>query len=111
VRGENVIAFNIADNRVSVTGATFEDKSVFMKPLENQVSFRILVDRTSLETFIDSGRYTFTNYFRPEASERGLEIFSIGGTTTISSLIVRELNSAWEPVPEKNKEKSNRMKK
>jgi fructan beta-fructosidase len=101
VRGENVIAFNLTDNRVSITGATFEDKSVFMKPLENQVSFRILVDRTSLETFIDGGRYTFTNYFRPEASERGLEIFSIGGTTTVSSLIVRELNSAWEPVTEK----------
>ena len=111
VRGENVIAFNKYKNSVRVTGATFEDKSVSMLPLGNKVTFRVLVDRTSLETFIDGGRYTFTNYFRPEASERGLEIFSIGGTTTISSLIVRELNSAWEPIPEKNKEKSNRMKK
>lgn len=101
VRGENVIAFDKSKNRVSVNGATFDDKSVSMLPQGNKVTFRVLVDRTSLETFVDSGRYTFTNYFKPEASERGLELFSIGGTTTILSLIVRELNSAWEPIPEK----------
>jgi fructan beta-fructosidase len=56
---------------------------------------RILVDRTSIETFADDGRVSLTSCFLPKAEAKPLSFVVKGGGATIRSLVVHELKSAW----------------
>ena len=49
---------------------------------------RLLVDRTSIETFADDGRVALSGCFLPPANNKSLEVFSESGAVTIRSLRV-----------------------
>ena len=53
----------------------------------------ILVDRTSVETFVNGGEVSSTRYALPK--HNGLSVKAEGGAVTIQSLTVYPLNSAW----------------
>ena len=53
----------------------------------------MLVDRTSIETFINQGEISSTRFVLP--NENGLSVKAEGGAVTIQSLTVYPLNSAW----------------
>jgi sucrose-6-phosphate hydrolase SacC (GH32 family) len=55
---------------------------------------RLLVDRTSIETFADDGRVALSGCFLPPANNKSLEVFSERGAVTIRSLRVTELKPA-----------------
>ena len=64
-------------------------------PEEGKLRLRILVDRTTLEIFANGGRVYMPMHVKPEMEHQGIEVFSMGGETRISSLMIHELKSIW----------------
>ena len=62
-----------------------------------RISLQILVDRTSIEVYANSGRTAMTSCFLPNPDDRSLAFFTIGGTAHVSRMQVFELRSAWRP--------------
>ena len=56
------------------------------------VDLRIFVDVTSVEVFVDGGRYTFTGNVYPEEGDRGIEFFAQGGSCIIEKAVRYELD-------------------
>ena len=67
-----------------------------LQPADDRtLQLRILVDRTSIETFANDGRVSLTGCFLPKGDQPRLVLRASGGTARIRSLVVYELNSAW----------------
>ena len=73
--------------------------SVEFAPLElgadGKVRLRILVDRSSVETFADNGRVTITDQVFPKRSSKKIQLFSTGGRAQLTNLKIWQLESAW----------------
>lgn len=87
VRGERV-AYSTADRRLTALGSA---------PLELKAGvlrLRILVDRTSLETFANDGQVALAGCFLPPANNKHLRVFAEGARVRVRSLRVTELSPA-----------------
>jgi sucrose-6-phosphate hydrolase SacC (GH32 family) len=87
IRGERV-AYSTADRRLTALGSA---------PLELKdgvLRLRVLVDRTSLETFANDGQAALAGCFLPPANKKHLAVFAEGGSVRIRSLRVTELKPA-----------------
>ena len=80
-----------------------EKKTIFCKeeespciPKEGKIKLQLLVDRTSIEIFINDGEYYMPMGSIPDDDNRSLNIFAEGGAAKIISLEVNELNSSWK---------------
>jgi sucrose-6-phosphate hydrolase SacC (GH32 family) len=89
IRGVPVV-FNSKNNSV-----TCKDEESPCKPIDGKIKLRLLVDRTSIEIFINDGRYFMPMASIPDDDDLSLKVFCEGGDTEIISLEVNELNSAW----------------
>ncbi len=90
VRGEELV-YRVKDKKLKGLGES---------PVELQdgkLKLRVVVDRTSIETFAQDGQVSLTGCFLPK--DQGLALFSRGGTARVRSLVVHELTSAWEKLP------------
>lgn len=56
----------------------------------NRVTLRILVDRTSVEMFVDDGRYVHSSAAFPYLIDTGLALFTIDGTAVFENVVIRE---------------------
>jgi fructan beta-fructosidase len=63
---------------------------------DNHLKLEILIDRTSIETFADDGRVSFTSCFLPKPSTEPITMFAKGGAARVISLSVFSLQSAWK---------------
>ncbi|MFC8516382.1 glycoside hydrolase family 32 protein [Streptomyces sp. NPDC057257] len=54
------------------------------------VKLRILVDRTSVEMFVDDGRYVHSSEAFPYLIDTGLALFTIDGTAVFRNTVIRE---------------------
>jgi fructan beta-fructosidase len=87
------LTFNIRGIPVILTSKTIESGTE-PASAERQVStVEILVDRASIETFVNEGEISSTRFVLPK--ENGLSVKSEGGAVTIRSLTVYPLNSTW----------------
>ncbi|MEV7890102.1 glycoside hydrolase family 32 protein [Streptomyces sp. NPDC002817] len=59
-------------------------------PGARTVKLRILVDRTSVEMFVDDGRYVHSSEVFPYLIDTGLALFTIGGTAVFRDVLIRE---------------------
>ncbi|GAG00914.1 unnamed protein product, partial [marine sediment metagenome] len=64
-------------------------------PIDGLLSLRILVDRTSVETFVNDGEVSLTTAFVPKNLNTGLELYAKGAPVTIRRLRVTKLKSSW----------------
>jgi sucrose-6-phosphate hydrolase SacC (GH32 family) len=87
VRGQPVV-YSTADQRLAALG------SATVALADGVLRLRLLVDRTSIETFADDGRVALSGCFLPPANNKSLEVFSERGAVTIRSLRVTELKPA-----------------
>jgi sucrose-6-phosphate hydrolase SacC (GH32 family) len=87
VRGERV-AYSTADRRLTALG------SAPLQLKDGVLRLRILVDRTSLETFANDGQVALAGCFLPPANNKRLRAFADGGSVRIRSLRVTELQPA-----------------
>ncbi len=61
-------------------------------PAARRVRLRILVDRTSVEMFVDDGRYVHSCEAFPYLIDTGLALFSIDGTAVFRDTVIREFS-------------------
>ena len=83
-------AVTYAEGTVTSLGATAN-----VSPIAGLLALRILVDRTSIETFANRGAVSMTSCFLPKNINTGLEVYAKGGDAKIRSLRVTKLQSSW----------------
>ena len=66
------------------------------KPKDGKIKLQILVDRTSIEIYINDGEYFMPMGSIPDDDNKSLGVYAKGGEAKIESLIVHELKSAWQ---------------
>ncbi|MCD9879793.1 glycoside hydrolase family 32 protein [Streptomyces guryensis] len=54
------------------------------------VKLRILVDRTSVEMYVDDGRYVHSSEAFPDPADTGLALFTIDGPAVFRNTVIRE---------------------
>ncbi len=87
------LTFNLRGIAVILTATTIESGHK-PTPVQGKISkVEILVDRTSVETFVNDGEVSSTRYALPKSN--GLSVKAEGGPVKIQSLTVYPLNSAW----------------
>jgi sucrose-6-phosphate hydrolase SacC (GH32 family) len=64
-------------------------------PINGKIQIRILVDRNSIEIFANNGRIYMPMRALPIKGKKGLQVYSKGGSTKVTSLKTRELHSIW----------------
>ena len=62
----------------------------------NTIKFRVFVDQSSVEVFVDGGKTVLTALIFPDPGDRGVELFARRGTATLRSLSAWELDSIWK---------------
>jgi sucrose-6-phosphate hydrolase SacC (GH32 family) len=88
IRGQTV-SYDVASHTLSALGEA-------PVQLENgHLHLEILIDRTSIETFANDGRVSFTSCFLPGRTDHPLEMFCDGGKANIAAMSVFPLKSAW----------------
>ena len=85
VRGEK-ITYDAKTNTISCLG-----RSATIAPVDQKLSIRALVDRTSLEVYVDDGRLVFTFYRFFDPAQKDLSLSIVNGTIEITSLNVHEI--------------------
>jgi fructan beta-fructosidase len=88
------LTFNIRGVPVILTSQTIESGSSPASVIDHIKTVEILVDRASIETFVNRGEISSTRFVLP--NENGLSVKAEGGSVTIQSLTVYPLNSAWK---------------
>jgi fructan beta-fructosidase len=63
-------------------------------PDQGMIRMHIFVDSASVEVFAQDGRVVFSNCIFPSGQSQGLELFVDGGTVTLNSLGIYQLNPA-----------------
>ena len=81
-----------ADNQIHCLG-----KSAPVEPVAGVLHLRILIDRTSVEIFGNSGAVCLSSCFLPIDRSTTVRCFSKTGPVQIHNFVVRRLASAWAP--------------
>jgi levanase/fructan beta-fructosidase len=85
--------FNIRGISVTLTSNTLESGAPPSAVADKIDTVEILVDRASIESFVNEGELSSTRFVLP--SDNGLSIQAEGGSVIIKSLDVFILKSAW----------------
>jgi sucrose-6-phosphate hydrolase SacC (GH32 family) len=88
------LAFNIRGIPVVLTSRTVESGHRPASVIDQIKTVEILVDRASIEVFVNGGEISSTRFFLPK--ENGLSVKAEGGPVTIQSLTIYPLKSAWK---------------
>ena len=87
------LTFNIRGVPVVLTSTTVESGTHPAVVADRVKTVEILVDRASIETFVNRGEISSSRFVLPK--ENGLSVKAEGGPVTIQSLNVNQLGSAW----------------
>jgi len=87
------LIFNIRGVPVVLTAKHLESGAKPASVAGEVRTVEILVDRASIETFINDGELSSTRFVLPK--ENGLSVKAEGGSATIESLTVYQLSSIW----------------
>nr|WP_246300823.1 GH32 C-terminal domain-containing protein [Actinopolyspora biskrensis] len=66
-------------------------------PAAKRVDLRALVDRTTIELFLDDGRYVHSHLVFPDPTDTGVTLFTVGGAAVFSSVVIREFDPIRPP--------------
>ncbi|MFI6493020.1 glycoside hydrolase family 32 protein [Streptomyces sp. NPDC050564] len=72
------------------TSGKWQESHTSFDPSARKVKLRIFVDRTSVEVFIDDGRYVHSMEVFPYLVDTGLALFTIGGAAVFRNTVIRE---------------------
>jgi len=97
------LIFNIRGVPVILTSKTVESGNRPASVSGQIKTVEILVDRASIETFVNQGEISSTRFVLPK--ENGITVKAEGGAVTIQSLAIYPLNSAWQDAIENNNAK------
>ncbi|MBN2295595.1 MAG: GH32 C-terminal domain-containing protein [Pirellulales bacterium] len=89
IRGHK-IEYSAAEKQLSVLG-----KKLPLDPIDGRISLRILVDRTSVEVFANSGRRQMAVCCLPQEGKKSVSVYASDDSTKAQSLRVWKLKSIW----------------
>ncbi len=97
----DAVGFDIQGNHVQYTTKTESVVSCKTHPMkvkrkDGHIHLRILVDRTSVEVFVNHGEISGANCILPKETGSPPSLYVNGGDAIIKSLKVRELRSVWQ---------------
>ena len=84
------LSYDVAAQELSCAG-----KKAPAKLVDGKIRLELLVDRTSIEIFVDDGRIYMPMGVIPPDDNRTLELTTTGGPTKVGRLSVYPLRSAW----------------
>lgn len=87
------LIFNIRGLSLVLTSTSIESGSARATVMDHVRAVQILIDRASIEAFINRGEVSATRFVLPK--ESGLSLKAEGGAVVIQSLAVSPLNSIW----------------
>jgi sucrose-6-phosphate hydrolase SacC (GH32 family) len=87
------LTFNLRGVPLILTSKTVESGASPAPVLDKIKTVDILLDRASVEAFVNRGEISATRFVLP--NENGLSVKAEGGSVAIESLIVFPVNSAW----------------
>jgi fructan beta-fructosidase len=86
-----------AQSGLSDFNDTFATRHEAPLPLENDtLTLRILLDRTSIEVFANDGEVVISDLIFPNVSSQGIELYTNEGETTLNSLDIYQMRTAWK---------------
>ncbi|MCW6005680.1 GH32 C-terminal domain-containing protein [Micromonospora sp. CPCC 205371] len=86
-------------NHPDHTNRFLESKSPY-DPARKNVRLRILVDRTTIEMFVDDGKYVHSSQVFGAPGDNGIALYTDGGAATFANLTIRTLrNINALPIP------------
>ncbi|WP_010237339.1 glycoside hydrolase family 32 protein [Clostridium arbusti] len=56
---------------------------------KKKVHLKILVDKTSVEVFVDDGKVTYSNEVFPDLNDKGISLFSVGGKSIFENVQIK----------------------
>ncbi|WP_169087058.1 glycoside hydrolase family 32 protein [Paenibacillus sp. PL91] len=59
---------------------------------KKKVHVKVLIDKTSIEVFIDDGKIVFSNEIFPEMDDKEISLFSEGGTAIFDNVVIKHFN-------------------
>ncbi|PRR80966.1 Levanbiose-producing levanase [Clostridium vincentii] len=60
---------------------------------KKMVHVKILVDKTSIEVFVDDGKITYSSEVFPDLNDKGITLFSIGGKSIFQNVVIKHFSS------------------
>jgi levanase/fructan beta-fructosidase len=102
---ETVIGYDAANHQLYVDRSNSGGGKVNEKKLKqtidlgnnsNTVKLTILLDKSSLEVFVNDGEAALSTYIYPDENADGIAAFATGGTATIKSIKIWDLSKANE---------------
>jgi levanbiose-producing levanase len=83
-------------NHPDPTNRYLESKSPF-DPARKTARLRILVDRTTIEVFVDDGKYVHSSEVFAPPGDNGIALYTDGGSATFANLTIRTLSNINQP--------------
>lgn len=71
------------------SGAYLESRAPFNAG-SKKVHLKILVDKTSIEVFVDDGSVVFSSVIFPDLNDKGITLFTDGGKAVFDNLVIRQ---------------------
>lgn len=62
-------------------------------PSKKKVHLKILVDKTSIEVFVDDGKVAYSSEVFPNLNDKGITLFSIGGKSIFENVEIKHFSS------------------
>ena len=84
------ILYNVVRETLSVLGHT-----VYIPLVDNKISFEILIDRASIEVFVNGGQVVFTNNFTPADKADRYFLDTNGGELFIKQMDIYAVKTSW----------------
>lgn len=83
------MSYSVAEKLITVI-----DRSCEAIPENRRIKIRLLLDRTSLEVFVNDGQVSLTSCYVPDPSDRSLT-FHASSNVKVLAMTLFELRSAW----------------
>ena len=87
------LAFNLKQNIFTGLGSSFA-----FEPRDGKLTIEILIDRSTIEMFLEDGKYSVSAAFIPDPESVQAELFTKGGEILVEKMEVHSLKSIWEPL-------------
>ncbi|MDX9883341.1 MAG: glycoside hydrolase family 32 protein [Prolixibacteraceae bacterium] len=85
------VSFNTKNNVLNCLG-----QQVIVEPIGHKLQLEILLDRSSVEVFVNGGKTVLSSCFIPEENAQNLVLFTSGGELMVENLDIFALKSIWE---------------
>ncbi len=85
------ISYNVKRGTLSVLNST-----VPVVPVDNKISIEMLIDRASIEIFVNGGQTVISNCFAPTEGAEGYVLYTNGGELGVDKLDIFEMKSIWD---------------